>query len=71
MTTPEDRVERAWANVTFGPGWEDRLSALMVKEIKGAVMQAATSNSKILREFSDEQIHEEAARRRWIFDRPE
>jgi len=45
MATPEDRVKRVWANVTFGPKWEDRLSALMVEEIKDAMMQAITSET--------------------------
>lgn len=42
IMTPEDRVERAWSKLAFGPGWEDRLSALMAEEIKDAVAQAAS-----------------------------
>jgi len=37
---PKDRVKRAWSKLTYGPGWEKRLSALMVEEIEGAARQA-------------------------------
>ena len=43
IMTAEDRVQRAWAKLTFGPGWEKRLSALMVEEIEAAVAEALTS----------------------------
>lgn len=61
--TAEERVQRAWSKVTFGPGWEDRLSELMEEEIRGAVAEALTergytsslmTNQVVLEETKDD-----------------
>lgn len=41
--TADERVQRAWANLELGPGWEDRLSALMAEEIREAVADALSA----------------------------
>jgi transcriptional regulator of acetoin/glycerol metabolism len=44
--TPEERVKEAWANLTMGPGWEKRLSALMADAIRAAEIEVEVNIQK-------------------------